>query len=54
MNVEGVSSVLALLFDIVNGEIVEVEGMDAEVENHMLSMISVLVLRIMLSLKMES
>jgi plasmid segregation protein ParM len=31
MNVEGVSSVLALLFDIVNGEIVEVEGMDAEI-----------------------
>ncbi|MEC2646820.1 ParM/StbA family protein [Bacillus thuringiensis] len=30
-NVEGVSSVLALLFDIVNGEIVEVEGMDAEI-----------------------
>lgn len=31
MNVEGVSSVLALLFDIINGEIVEVEGMDAEI-----------------------
>ncbi|AHZ55303.1 ParM/StbA family protein [Bacillus thuringiensis] len=31
MNVEGVSSVLAILFDIVNGEIVEVEGMDAEI-----------------------
>jgi plasmid segregation protein ParM len=32
MNVEGVSSVLALLFDIVNGEIVEVEErMDAEI-----------------------
>ncbi|MEC3018363.1 ParM/StbA family protein [Bacillus cereus] len=31
MNVEGVSSILALLFDIVNGEIVEVEGMDEEI-----------------------
>ncbi|UOC05151.1 hypothetical protein BTT_64040 (plasmid) [Bacillus thuringiensis serovar morrisoni str. 4AA1] len=31
INVEGVSSILALLFDVVNGEIVEVEGMDEEI-----------------------